>query len=159
MKAVEEFSKYAEVFISSEAELPEELKKYKINIDPHRMHDAIAFSTMLFGESSTMSEEAAMLSVPSVYLFNNSTFYTQHLEKEYSLMFNYSESENDQQRAIEKGIELLKTEGLNEEWKKKCNKMLSEKIDVTAFMVWFIENYPASKRVMKENPDYQYNFK
>jgi len=159
LKAVEEFSKFAIVFISSEAELPAELKKYKINIAPHRMHDAIAFSAMLLGESSTMSEEAAMLGVPSVYLFNNSTFYTQHLEKDYGLIFNYSESEEDQQKAIQKGIELLQTSGLKEEWKKRRDKMLSEKIDVTAFMVWFIENYPESKRIMKENSDYQYNFK
>lgn len=159
IKAIEEFSKYAKVFISSESELPDELIKYKIKIDPHRMHGAIAYATMLFGESSTMSEEAAMLGVPSVYLFNNSTFYTQHLEKDYSLMFNYSESENDQQNAIKKGIELLQTSGLKEEWKKRRNKMLSEKIDVTAFMVWFIESYPKSKRIMKENPGYQYNFK
>ncbi|GAP42364.1 predicted glycosyltransferase [Lentimicrobium saccharophilum] len=159
LKAVEEFSKYARVFISSESELPADLKKYKFKIAPHRMHDAIAFADMLFGESSTMSEEAAMLGVPSVYLFNNSTFYTQHLEKEYSLMFNFSESEQDQQKAIEKGIELLQMPGLKEEWKKRRDRMLAEKIDVTAFLVWFIENYPESKRIMQENPEYQYRFK
>ena len=38
-------------------------------------------------------------------------------------------------------------------------RMLSDKIDVTAFLTWFIENYPESKRIMKENPDYQYNFR
>lgn len=48
---------------------------------------------------------------------------------------------------------------LKEEWQRRRQKMLSEKIDVTAFMVWFIENYPDSVKVMKENPDYQYNFK
>ncbi len=31
--------------------------------------------------------------------------------------------------------------------------MLADKIDVTAFMVWFVENYPASVKVMQENPD------
>ena len=40
-KAVEEFSKYAKVFISSEKELPKELKKYQINIPPEKMHDAL----------------------------------------------------------------------------------------------------------------------
>jgi len=37
--------------------------------------------------------------------------------------------------------------------------MLADKIDVTAFFVWFIENYPDSAKIMKENPDYQYKFK
>jgi hypothetical protein len=45
------------------------------------------------------------------------------------------------------------------EWQKRRMKMLSEKIDVTAFMVWFVENYPQSIKVMKEQPDYQYNFR
>ena len=35
----------------------------------------------------------------------------------------------------------------------------SDEIDVTAFMVWFVENYPKSVQVMKNNPDYQYKFK
>jgi len=37
--------------------------------------------------------------------------------------------------------------------------MLKDKIDVTAFLVWFIENWPESFNIMKENPDYQYRFK
>jgi hypothetical protein len=37
--------------------------------------------------------------------------------------------------------------------------MLSDKIDVTAFMVWFVENYPESAKIMKENPDYQWRFR
>jgi hypothetical protein len=37
--------------------------------------------------------------------------------------------------------------------------MLNEKIDVTSFLTWFIENYPESEKIMKDNPDYQLNFK
>ena len=49
-------------------------------------------------------------------------------------------------------------QNIKEEWQRRRQKMLSEKIDVTAFMVWFIENYPESVRVMKETPEYQYRF-
>ncbi|MHC1703474.1 MAG: hypothetical protein AB9846_06155 [Tenuifilaceae bacterium] len=38
-------------------------------------------------------------------------------------------------------------------------KMLEDKIDVTAFLVWFIEHYPDSAKIMKEDPDYQNSFK
>ncbi len=48
---------------------------------------------------------------------------------------------------------------IEEEWQKRRQKMLSDKIDVTSFMVLFIENYPASVKVMQENPDYQNRFK
>jgi hypothetical protein len=44
---------------------------------------------------------------------------------------------------------------LKEELKKKRKRMLLDKIDVTAFMVWFTDNYPESVRVMKGNPEYQ----
>jgi len=33
----------------------------------------------------------------------------------------------------------------------KRKRMLSDKIDVTAFMIWFIEKYPESVDIMKEN--------
>lgn len=159
LKAIKEFEKYAKVFISSEGKLPQELEKYRIKIKPERMHDALAFSSFIFGESSTMAEEAAMLGVPSIYITTNNTLYTLHLERDYDLIFNYSETEEDQLKAIEKGVELLKSEGLKNEWLVKRNKMLAEKIDVTSFMVWFIENYPKSKRIMQGNPDYQYIFR
>ena len=38
-------------------------------------------------------------------------------------------------------------------------KLLTETIDVNAFMVWFIVNYPESHIIMKNNPQYQYRFK
>jgi hypothetical protein len=60
---------------------------------------------------------------------------------------------------IEKAVEILNMSNPEEHFKKKRDIMLSKKIDPTAFMVWFIENYPRSERIMRENPEYQYNFK
>ena len=55
--------------------------------------------------------------------------------------------------------ELLQMKNIKQEWQKRCQKMFADKIDVSKFMTWFIENYPASIKIMKENPDYQYRFK
>jgi hypothetical protein len=55
--------------------------------------------------------------------------------------------------------EILSIENLKELWQQKRQKMLADKIDVTAFFTWFINNYPESKRIMRENSDYQYKFK
>lgn len=159
LKVVREFEERAKVYISSEAELPPELKPYQIRISPQKIHDAIAYATLLFGESSTMAEESAILGVPSIYLNNDSTFYTKHLEVDYHLMFNYSESIEDQQKAIRKGLELLNKPDLKKEWQFRRQKMLSEKIDVTDFLVWFVENWPESFKIMKENAGYQERFK
>jgi len=62
------------------------------------------------------------------------------LEQKYGLIYSY----NDQYSAMKKAIELIQKPNLKEEWKKKKEKMLKDKIDVTEFMVWFIENYPKS---------------
>lgn len=159
LKAVKEFEKYAKVFISSESELPKELEAYRIKIEPHRMHDALAFASLLFGESTTMAEECAMLGVPACIIYKHKTYYTQHLENDYELLFNYTLEESDQLKAIEKGVELLNTPNLKEQWQEKRNKMLADKIDVTAFMVWFVENYPSSVQILKDNPEFQNNFK
>ena len=159
IKAIQEFQKYAKVFISSEWELPEELQEYKITIPPHKMHDALNFASLIFGEGATMAEECAMLGTPSIFINEKSSYYTTHLEKEYGLLFNYSESTADQEKAIEKGIEILSTPDIKTEWQSRRQKILADKIDVTAFLVWFVENYPESARIMREKPEFQYNFK
>ena len=158
IKAVKEFSKYARVFISSEKELPEELEPYRIKTPPERMHDVLAHAKLFFGESATMASESAVLGTPAIYLNEHWLGYTNE-EQEYGLLFSYKVSPEDQIAAIEKGFSLLQQPGLEEDMKQNRSRFLSEKIDPTAFMVWFIENYPESFNVLKENPDYQYNFK
>lgn len=159
LKAVKEFEKYAKVFISSEAELPQELEPYRIKIGPHRMHDALAFAQFIIGESFTMLSEAAILGTPAILNHDTKCYYLQEQQQKYGLVFNYTESEEDQLKAIEKGVELLSTPNLKEQWQKKREKMLADKIDVTAFMVWFVENYPESVKVMRESPESQNSFK
>lgn len=151
-KAVKELSKYAKVFISSEEELPDDLKPYQIKIPPEKMHDALYYATMYLGEGATMSSECACLGTPAIYVSSLEVGCCTEQEKKYGLVFNYSESLEDQELSIKKGLELLKAPNLKQKWQKRRKKMLSEKIDVTAFMVWFIENYPESVRIMKENP-------
>lgn len=159
MKAVKEFSKYGKVFISSENPLPEDLEPYRLTTPPDRIHDVLAFASLVYGESSTMAEEAAMLGVPSIYIDNDSSHYTQHLEHDYQLMFNLTESEDDQQKSISLGAKLLSDTDTKMIWKERAAKMLKDRIDVTAMLVWIVENYPQSKNTLLSNPDYQYHFK
>jgi len=158
-RAVKELSKYAKVFISSEGKLPEDLKKYQIKNPPERMHDALYYATLLYGESATMASECAVLGTPAIYLDNDGRGYTDEEEAKYNLVFNFSESLKDQKLSIKKGIELLRKPDVKKEWRNKSQKMILDKIDVTAFMVWFVENYPNSVKIMRKNPDYQYNFR
>ena len=157
--AVKEFLKHGRVFISSEKELPVEINNYRIQIPPERMHDAIAFSSLFFGESATMASEAAMLGVPAIFLDNSGRYYTKDLETNYGLIINYSESGEDQLKAIEKGAQLLASDNVKYNWQTNRIKMLNKKINVSAFLVWFVENWPASFGIMKKNPNYEDKFR
>ncbi len=158
IKTVAEFSKYAKVFISSEAALPDELQKYRVTIDPSRMHDAIAFAGLMYGESSTMAEEAAMLGTPALYLSSIRTYYTDHLERDYQLLRSFGNSEQDQTAAINFASDILQHGEYRIAWKERQQKMLNDKIDVTEMLVWFIENFPDSESILRTTPDYQRRF-
>jgi predicted glycosyltransferase len=159
LDVVHRFSKYAKVFISSEKLLSKELEKYKIPIRPEQMHDAIAFSSLIFGESATMVSEGAILGVPGIFINDAKILYLKEQEEKYGMVFNYTESLDDQTKAIEKGIEILSQDEIPKIWQEKQSNLLKDKIDPTAFLVWFVENYPESYRIMKENPHYQDKFK
>ena len=60
---------------------------------------------------------------------------------------------------LEKIEHLLDNDSLKKQWKVKRQKLLSDKIDVSAFLVWFVENYPNSNQIIKDNANFQNRFK
>lgn len=155
MAAVRLFSDIARVFISSEGALPPELEKYRLMTAPHRIHDVLAFASLLWTDSFTMPSECSVLGTPSVVIHNSRSFPLEVQRDRYGLCFTFSESEDDQIRAIQKGESLLRQEGIREEWLVKRDRMISENIDLTAFLHWFVTNWPDSFARLKKNPDYQ----
>jgi predicted glycosyltransferase len=153
-KIVETLAKKTNVFISSEGELPQNLKPYQIQIPAEKMHDALAFATLFIGEGATMASECAMLGTPSIYV-NTLDPLTIKEQEEYGLLFDYRTADG----VLEKALELLNQENLKEEFQAKKEKLIKEKIDVTAFTIWFIENYPKSLETVKKDPSYPLRFK
>jgi predicted glycosyltransferase len=147
-KVVKELVKYAKVFISSEGELPDDLKQYQIKIPPERVHDALAYASLYVGEGATMASECAMLGTPAIYV-NSLSAGTLEEQEEYGLLYGFRNSDG----VLEKALELITLQDLREKWQARRRKMLLEKIDTTAFMVWFIENYPDSANIMKKSPE------
>ncbi len=159
IRAVNSFLKHSKVFISSETPLPSELRDYLFPLSPSRIHDAMAFASLFYGESATMATEAAVLGVPGIFLNTKGTYYTRDIEKKYGLIFNYTESQEDQLRSIEKGVEILSCNQTESKWKSKRENLLSEKIDVTAFLLWFIDNFPESRARSHYNEVFWERFK
>ena len=147
------------VYISSEGTLDESLKPFELKINPTEVQQVLANATMLISDSQSMSMEAAMLGVPSIRFsdFAGRISVLDELENVYGLTFGIPT--DSQNRLFDKINELLSLLDLEKEFQNRRQKMLRDKIDVTAFMVWFIENYPDSVNIMKENPEYQDRFR
>ncbi len=143
-KLVEEISKYARVFITSEIPLPSEFDKYKVTAPPEKIHDLLYYATILIGDTQTMTTEAAVLGTPAIrcnsFVGPNDMGNFIELEKKYDLIYSFREPD----KAIQKAVELLQQPDLKKQWAKKRERLLVDKIDVTQFMVDFIENYPQS---------------
>lgn len=152
-------TKKGRVFITSEKPIEPEFEQYRIPVSPEEIHHFLYYATMFIGDSQTMSSESAVLGTPSIRSnsFVGKISYLEDEEHNYGLTYGFKpENFNNLLLKVE---ELLANPNLKELWQEKRLKMLKDKIDVTALMVWFIENYPESANIMKENPDYQHQFK
>lgn len=146
------------VYISSEKELDEKLSAHQLKIRYNDIHHVMYYSSLLISDSQSMSVEAAMLGVPSIRFsdFVGRISVLEELEHIYGLTFGIKTSQS--QELLLKADELLSTLNLKEEFQRKRFMMLKDKINVSSFFVWFIENYPDSKKMIQDNPSYQYNF-
>ena len=152
-------SPHGDIYITSERELEPQFEKYRLKINPLDIHHVMAFATLYIGDSQSMAVEAAMLGVPSIRFndFAGKISVLEELEHKYELTFGIKTSETEKLYDTIKS--LLNTPNLRQTFQSRRQKMLDDKIDVTAFFTWFIENYPESAKIIKQNPDYQYNFK
>jgi uncharacterized protein len=145
-QAISRLSKYAKVFISSESNLPEDLEKYKINIPPDKMHDALFYSTLFVGESGTMASEASVLGVISINISTSAPLIGVFSSiAKYGLMY----VEPSPMRALEIAENLLKDDQIKEKSIVNRKKLLEDNIDVTNFLVSFFEDRFINKILTK----------
>jgi predicted glycosyltransferase len=158
LKVIDLLKPHGNVYISSERKLEPEFEKYRIAIDPYDIHHALYYATMFIGDSQTMTAESAVLGIPAIRFndFVGKLGYLKELETQYGLTYGIKTSEPE--HLYQKINELLNMTHVKAEWKRRRQTMLRQKIDVTAFIVWFLEKYPDSQKIMKTNPDYQLNF-
>lgn len=158
-RLVEYLNTKGKVFITTERDIDDEFMPYQLKVSPEKAHSLMYYATMFVGDSQTMTSEAAVLGTPAIRCntFVGRIHYLEEEEHKYGLTYGFRP---EQSEAMFKKIEeLLSMPNLKQEWQTRSQKMLSEKIDYTQFLAWFIENYPESQKTMRENPDYQFRFK
>lgn len=151
LEIIDILTPHGKVFITTEREIEPELLKYQLKIQPDKIHSLLSFCKIFIGDSQTMTSEAAMLGIPSLRCnsFAGRISYLEEQEKKYDLTYAFKPECFDQ--FVSKLHELLNQPDLKSVWAKKQKKMLAEKIDVTKFWYWFIENYPESKTIVQSD--------
>ena len=131
---------------------------YRIDIDPTYIHHFLAYAQMYIGDSQSMAVEAALLGTPGIRFndFAGEIGVLNDLEYKYGLTNSFKTSYED---GFFSAVEnMLNNKNLRKEYQSRRLEMLKDKINVLRFFVWFIENYPESREIMRQNPDYHHNF-
>ena len=128
--------KSGRVLISSEGSLPVEFEHLKMKTNPSKIHSLLSYAKVVIAETS-IATEAAILGTPSVLIHPSvsSNLATNHLEMErFGLQRNFS----NYQDALPVIESIMKSD--RRSFYSECHsRLLSNKIDVTPFVVWLID--------------------
>ena len=149
-KLINKLENYGKVFITSESKLDKKYEKYAINIPSNKIHSLLYYSTLFISDSQTMTTEACLLGTPAIrcnsFVGKLSNF--EELEHKYHLTFGFLPK--DFEKMFTKIDELLQSENLKEIWQSYKGVLLKEKMNLTSFLIWFVENFPDSKKTITE---------
>lgn len=145
-RMVQLLSQHGKVFITTERNIDEEFMPYQLRVPQDKVHSLLYYATMFVGDSQTMTSEAAVLGTPSIRCntFVGCIHYLEEEEHRYHLTYGFRPENSEAMFARVNELLAMGTAALKAEWAKRRAVLLSEKIDYTAFLTYFIENYPQS---------------
>ena len=140
---VEQLGELGPVVVSSESALPAALEPYRLRGPLTLIHHLLAFAEVYVGESATMASEAAVLGTPAVYVASTGRGYLDDIEARFGLARHFTPEKLDQ--ALDLAQQLMHDPD-RDALAEARTALLSEKIDVTSWMLSFLDRYrvPAS---------------
>ncbi|WP_435363069.1 DUF354 domain-containing protein [Haloarchaeobius sp. DYHT-AS-18] len=123
----------ATVLFTSEKPLPAHLEDRRMTVAPERMHDLLYYADLFVGEGATTAAESAVLGTPAVYVNTLTMGYTQELEQEYGLLYNF-DTKNRHSEALRKAEYILE-EYQPARWQRRRQNLLADKVDATDVIV------------------------
>lgn len=139
--AVEALERHARVVISSEAPLPPELESRRLGGPLEDVHHLLAFARLVIGESATMASEAATLGTPAIFVSTSRRGYTDEQQERYGLVWTFDHPEHAQRQALDKAEQLLTLSPKAGDWAERRQALLTDTIDVTAFVADLVESH------------------
>ncbi len=138
---------HGRVFISAEAEVPDNLKQYLLPTPVNRILDVMAFAEMVIGDSQTMTIEAAVLGTPSLRCntFVGRLSVLEELEHRYALTVGIRPENFD--RVFEQIDSWLAQGDLKQQWARKRQVMLDECVNLADWMLDLFDRLAHHKAV------------
>lgn len=127
------------ILITSERAIEPEFDKYRIPVPASQMHSLMHYATLFIGDSQTMTTEAALLGTPAVKLntFAGILSIPNELEQRYELCYAYRPDQFN--LFLDKIQFLLQLPDIKILWQKRLNRLLADKIDLSAYLMELIE--------------------
>ncbi len=125
------------VVITSEEPLPEEFQRFQLAIPPEDIHHVLAHADILIGESCTMASEAAILGTHAFWIARTWRGVINDMSKRYGLVHHFSDNQAD--AAINRAEELLARSNLKADARERADRLLSENVDLTQWMIDYVE--------------------
>lgn len=129
---IREAEKFGRVFISGDGSITKKFEDYKLEIDPNKFLDFLAYSSLYVGDGISVAAEAALLGIPSIYLSNEKRrwgFIEDLAEHKVVLLTNNIEESK------EKAKHILQNKDIQRDWKYRSKKLVAEKKDSVSFFV------------------------
>jgi predicted glycosyltransferase len=129
------------VFITSEKPIEPEFESYRLPVAPEKIHSLLYYAAGFVGDSQTMTTEAALLGTPALKCntFAGILSIPNEIEEKYKLCFAYTPQNYD---SFFKAIQCTFSQPNSKiEWRNKRERLLKEKINLTRYLVEFIEKY------------------
>jgi len=138
-QAIETLLRMGPVYISSEKPLPREFEQYRLNLPVEDIHHALAFATLVVGESSTMASEAACLGTHAVFVSKSGRGVNGEQESRYGLVRNFNGGRETEALEYLQHLVTREPSEITQHAYEGQAHMLQDVVDVTQFLVDYVE--------------------
>lgn len=152
IEIAEYLSSKGKLFISTEGPLPQHFKRYRLPTTPSQFHSVLAYASMYVGEGITTASECAQLGTPSILINTIRTSYIEQ-QQELGLTFSFRRASE----ALPKIMQIAEMHDVKTEFLRRRDNMLKQHTDCTAFLVWLLDNYPASINRIKSHSEHKFS--
>ncbi|MEM6621891.1 MAG: hypothetical protein AAF674_06645 [Pseudomonadota bacterium] len=139
-RAIELLGRMGDVYISSEHPLPAAFEAYRLNLPVEQIHHALAAATVVVGESSTMASEAACLGTHAVFVSKSGRGVNDEQQARYGLVRNFNGGSVPDALGYLEGLVTRNPDAIKAEAQAQRDHMLTEVVDVTAYLIDYVEN-------------------